>query len=90
MGRAPCPVDQQGPWREHGRRGGYGLYPRHPACRLRYYAANEAEKVARIKIIHVDGIGKYGRVHIAGEEAEVLESKNAVERCLAAIDGRAM
>jgi hypothetical protein len=55
-----------------------------------YYAANEAEKVARIKIINVDGIGKYGRVYIAGEEAEVLESKNAVERCLAAIDGRAM
>jgi len=55
-----------------------------------YYAANEAEKVARIKIINVDGIGKYGRVYIAGEEAEVLESKNAVERCLSAIDGRAM
>lgn len=53
-----------------------------------YYAANEAEKVARIKIINVDGIGKYGRVYIAGDEAEVLESKTAAEKCLDVIMGR--
>ena len=53
-----------------------------------YYAANEAEKVSNIKIINVDGVGKYGRVYIAGDEAEVLESKEAVETRLNAIDGR--
>jgi len=53
-----------------------------------YYAANEAEKRSTIKIVNVDGIGKYGRVYIAGEEAEVLESKIAIEACLDAIDGR--
>jgi hypothetical protein len=53
-----------------------------------YYAANEAEKRSTIKIINVDGIGKFGRVYIAGDESEVLESKIAVESCLEAIDGR--
>jgi hypothetical protein len=53
-----------------------------------YYAANEAEKRSSIKIVNVDGIGKYGRVYIAGDEAEVLESKIAIESCLDAIDGR--
>jgi len=53
-----------------------------------YYAANEAEKVAKIKIVNVDGIGKYGRVYIAGDEADVLESKLAVEKCLSSIEGR--
>lgn len=53
-----------------------------------YYAANEAEKVSNIKIINVDGVGKYGRVYIAGEEAEVLESKLTVEKCLSGIIGR--
>jgi len=53
-----------------------------------YFAANEAEKRSTIKIVNVDGIGKFGRVYIAGEEAEVLESKIAIESCLEAIDGR--
>jgi len=59
----------------------------HPAA-YAYYAANEGEKVSSIKIINVDGIGKYGRVYIAGDEAEVLESKEAAEKCLNAIEGR--
>jgi hypothetical protein len=53
-----------------------------------YFAANEAEKRSTIKIVNVDGIGKFGRVYIAGEEAEVLESKIAIEACLDAVDGR--
>jgi ethanolamine utilization microcompartment shell protein EutL len=53
-----------------------------------YYAANEAEKTAHINIIEVIGFGKFGRVYIAGEEAEVLEAKNVVEKRLAEISGR--
>ncbi len=53
-----------------------------------YYAANEAEKAARINIIDVSGFGKFGRVYIGGEEAEVLECKRIVEKRLAEISGR--
>ncbi|HRS53370.1 MAG TPA: hypothetical protein P5250_01530 [Bacteroidales bacterium] len=53
-----------------------------------YYAANEAEKAARINIIDVAGVGKYGRIYIGGEEAEVLECKKIVEKRLLEIIGR--
>jgi len=53
-----------------------------------YYAANEAEKTAHINIIEVVGFGKFGRVYIAGAEAEVLEAKKIVEKRLAEITGR--
>ncbi|NOU18230.1 MAG: hypothetical protein HOO91_11810 [Bacteroidales bacterium] len=53
-----------------------------------YFAANEAEKSARINIIDVMGFGKFGRVYIGGSEAEVLEAKKIVEKRLAEITGR--
>ncbi len=53
-----------------------------------YYAANEAEKTARVNIINVTGFGKYGRVYIAGKEAEVVEARKTVEERLAALPGR--
>jgi hypothetical protein len=53
-----------------------------------YYAANEAEKTAHINIVDVTGFGKFGRVYIAGDEAEVLECKKIVEKRLAEISGR--
>ncbi len=53
-----------------------------------FYAANEAEKASNIKIINVTGYGKYGRVYIAGEESEVLVSKETIESKLADITGR--
>ncbi len=53
-----------------------------------YYAANEAEKAARINIIDVTGFGKFGRVYIGGPEAEVLECKTIVEKRLLEISGR--
>lgn len=53
-----------------------------------YYAANEAEKSARINIIEVLGFGKFGRVYIGGDESEVLECKKIVEKRLAEITGR--
>jgi hypothetical protein len=53
-----------------------------------YFAANEAEKSSNINIIDVVGFGKFGRIYIAGNEAEVLESKKTVEKKLAEISGR--
>ena len=53
-----------------------------------YFAANEAEKAARINIIDVMGFGKFGRVYIGGTEAEVLEAKKIVEKRLAEMTGR--
>jgi hypothetical protein len=53
-----------------------------------YYAANEAEKASHINIIEVVGFGRYGRIYIAGEEAEVLVSKDMVEKRLASLTGK--
>ena len=53
-----------------------------------YFAANEAEKASHINIINVQGVGRFGRVYIAGEEAEVLVSKDIVESRLRGLSGR--
>ena len=53
-----------------------------------YFAANEAEKASHINIINVQGVGRFGRVYIAGEEAEVLVSKDIVESRLLSLPGR--
>ncbi len=53
-----------------------------------YYAANEAEKSANINIIEVMGFGKFGRIYIGGNEADVLECKRNVEQRLDEISGR--
>jgi len=53
-----------------------------------YYAANEAEKASHINIIEVVGFGRYGRIYIAGDESEVLVSKEIVEKRLLDITGR--
>jgi hypothetical protein len=53
-----------------------------------YYAANEAEKFSHINIVDVSGYGKYGRVYIAGDEAEVRESQAIIEARLESISGR--
>ncbi len=53
-----------------------------------YYAANEAEKASHINIINVQGFGRFGRVYIAGDEAEVIESQSIVEARLETISGR--
>lgn len=53
-----------------------------------FYAANEAEKASHINIVNVSGFGSFGRVYIAGEEAEVLVSKEIVESRLSGLSGR--
>ena len=53
-----------------------------------YYAANEAEKTARVNIVEVLGFGAFGRVYIAGDEAEVIEARKTVEARLQGLTGR--
>jgi ethanolamine utilization microcompartment shell protein EutL len=52
------------------------------------YAANEAEKAADIKLIHVTVFGATGRVYLAGTTAEVRAAKNAIETALLSLEGR--
>lgn len=52
------------------------------------YAANEAEKAADIKLIHVTVFGASGKVYLAGERSDVLAAREAAESALLAIEGR--
>ncbi|PIE34205.1 hypothetical protein CSA56_08705 [candidate division KSB3 bacterium] len=53
-----------------------------------YYAANEAEKASHINIVNVQGFGKFGRIYIAGDEAEVVESQKIAEARLESLSGQ--
>ena len=46
------------------------------------YAANEAEKAASITLVDVRAVGAYGRLTIAGKEADVEEAAAAAIRAL--------
>lgn len=52
------------------------------------YAANEAEKAADIKLIHVTVFGASGRLYVAGELSDVLAARKAAEEALGAFTGR--
>jgi len=52
------------------------------------YAANEAEKAADIKLIHVTVFGASGRLYLAGERSDVLAAREAAESALASLNGR--
>jgi hypothetical protein len=52
------------------------------------YAANEAEKAADIKLVHVTVYGASGRVYFTGEISEVLAARKAAEGALRALKGR--
>jgi ethanolamine utilization microcompartment shell protein EutL len=40
-------------------------------------AANEAEKGANIKIVHISSVGRFGRMWLSGSEAEILAARDA-------------
>jgi ethanolamine utilization microcompartment shell protein EutS len=52
------------------------------------FAANEAEKASPIELIDVQFSGAFGRLYLAGSEAEIEEAAKAVHKALAGIDGR--
>lgn len=52
-------------------------------------ACNEAEKTANIKLVHVSSVGRFGRMWLAGSEAEILTARNAAVQALENITGKA-
>ena len=50
-------------------------------------AANEAEKAASIKIVHVASVGRFGRMWLSGTEAEALTAKRAAVEALESVEG---
>jgi hypothetical protein len=53
------------------------------------FAANEAEKGATIKILHVSSVGRFGRMWLSGTEAEILTARNAAVSAIEALEGKA-
>ena len=53
-----------------------------------FFATNEAEKGTNISVIEVRGIGAFGRVHLGGDERDVIEAKTIIENKLEEIDGQ--
>ena len=51
------------------------------------YAANEAEKKANIKLIHVTSVGRFGRMWMSGTEAEMVTARDAAIQALDGIEG---
>ena len=51
-------------------------------------AANEAEKYANIKIIHITSVGRFGRMWLSGTEAEILAAKQAALQAMESVEGR--
>lgn len=53
------------------------------------YAANEAEKAARVTLVHVQPYGAFGRLNLAGDEAEIDAAAAAAVTALEGLSGRA-
>ncbi|MBE7556899.1 MAG: hypothetical protein HS126_38165 [Anaerolineales bacterium] len=52
-------------------------------------AANEAEKRANIKLLHISSVGRFGRMWMSGSESEMLTAKNAAIAAIESMEGRA-
>jgi hypothetical protein len=53
-------------------------------------AANEAEKAANIRLVDFTPFGAYGRLYLAGTEAEVDEAAKAASAAIEGITGKVM
>lgn len=51
------------------------------------FAANEAEKKANIKIVHISSVGRFGRMWLSGSEAEIITARDAAIAALESLDG---
>lgn len=51
-------------------------------------AANEAEKRANIKLIHVSSVGRFGRMWMSGTESEMATAKAAAMAAIDDLEGR--
>lgn len=52
------------------------------------FAANEAEKAARVTLVDVKPIGAFGRLYLGGPEAQIDSAAEAVERAMSSITGK--
>jgi hypothetical protein len=52
-------------------------------------AANEAEKRANIKLLHISSVGRFGRMWMSGTEAEMTTAKTAAMAAIESLEGRA-
>jgi hypothetical protein len=50
-------------------------------------AAIEAEKAAHINLMHVSGVGRFGRMWMAGTESDIIAARDAAVAAIDAIDG---
>ena len=51
-------------------------------------AANEAEKAAPVSLMHVTSVGMFGRLWMAGHEADILAARDAAVGSIEALTGR--
>ncbi|HUW41887.1 MAG TPA: hypothetical protein VMV90_12840 [Rectinemataceae bacterium] len=51
------------------------------------FAANEAEKGAAIKLIHISALGRFGRMWLSGSESEIVQARDAAVNALEALEG---
>jgi len=51
-------------------------------------AANEAEKRANIKLLHISSVGRFGRMWMSGTEAEMMTAKTAAIAAIESMEGR--
>jgi hypothetical protein len=51
-------------------------------------AANEAEKYASVKLIHVSSVGRFGRMWMSGSEAEMVAAQRAAVAAIENLQGK--
>lgn len=51
-------------------------------------AANEAEKAARVSLVHIQPYGAFGRLYLSGPEAEIDAAAEAARAALKSVQGR--
>jgi hypothetical protein len=51
-------------------------------------AANEAEKASSISVIHISGVGRFGRMWLSGSESEILAARAAAVTSLDSVEGK--
>jgi hypothetical protein len=51
------------------------------------FAANEAEKGASIGIVHISGLGRFGRMWLSGTESEIMQARDAAVNAIESLDG---
>lgn len=51
-------------------------------------AANDAEKAAAVNLMHVTSVGRFGRLWMAGTEADILAARDAAVTAIESLEGR--